>query len=279
MPTQKPRIIALILVIWIAVALVPGSAAYAQEGDDPEALLEGAQIYAENCAVCHGLEGEGRVGATLSKDWPAIQPDLNLRNIIVNGVPGSFMPPWSMANGGPLSDEQVELLVDYVLSWQTGDPLPASAFPTPTARPPIEPIPDVEGDPNRGAVLYGENCALCHGENGEGRVGATLAKDWPAIRPDLSVRNVIATGVPGTYMPPWSQANGGPLADEEVDDLVAYVLTWSTVREGPATAAPAPTSTPVPEATPERGNLGLILSGVVLVLIIIGGVYLVSRNR
>jgi mono/diheme cytochrome c family protein len=279
MPTKRPRIIALILVIWIAAALVPASAAYAQEGDDPAALLEGAQIYAENCAVCHGLEGEGRVGATLSKDWPAIQPDLNLRNIIVNGVPGTFMPPWGTANGGPLSDEQIDLLVDYVLSWQTGDPLPASAFPTPTSRPPIEPIPDVEGDPNKGAVLYGENCALCHGENGEGRVGATLAKDWPAIRPDLSVRNVIATGVPGTYMPPWSQANGGPLADEDVDDLVAYVLTWSTVREEPATAAPAPTSTPVPEAAPERGNLGLILSGVVLVLIIIGGVYLVSRNR
>jgi hypothetical protein len=28
-------------------------------------------------------------------------------------------------------------------------------------------------------------------------------------------------------MPAWSQASGGPLAESEIDDLTAFILTWS----------------------------------------------------
>jgi len=211
-----------ILILILGVSLLWGSVVLAQEEDDEQWQL-GAQIYAENCAVCHGADGEGRVGATLSKDWPSIRPDLATKDTIVKGVVGSPMPAWSQEYGGPLSDEQIEAVVYFILSWQTGGAPQITPQNTATARPEISPVPEVEGDPNQGSVLYDQNCALCHGANGEGRVGATLAKAWPAFRPDLTIKATIERGVEGTYMPAWSQSNGGPLSGAEIDDLVAYL--------------------------------------------------------
>ncbi|MDD5467357.1 MAG: c-type cytochrome [Anaerolineales bacterium] len=210
--------------------------------DDP--LAEGARLFAENCAACHGADGQGRVGATLAKNWPSIRPDAQIGTIIANGIPGSVMPAWSQVNGGPLSEAQIQVLVSYILSWESGGPrqLPPSATLAPL--PDITPLPDAAGDPNNGARLFAENCAICHGPNGEGRIGATLAKAWPSIRPDLRLRTTIAAGIAGSVMPAWSQANGGPLSEAEIDDLVAFVLTREPVEmvgvtPTPIAAAPA----------------------------------------
>jgi hypothetical protein len=67
---------------------------------------------------------------------------------------------------------------------------------------------------------------VCHGANGEERVGSTLAKPWSSVRPDLSLKNAIVKGVPGSPMPAWSQEYGGPLSESEVNDIVAYILSW-----------------------------------------------------
>ncbi len=80
------------------------------QSEDPIQVEFGAALFAENCAVCHGEDGQGRVGATLAKDWPSIRPDLHMRAVIANGVPGSAMPPWSQVNGGPLDDEKIDAL-------------------------------------------------------------------------------------------------------------------------------------------------------------------------
>ena len=147
------------------------------------------------------------------------------------------MPAWSQAKGGPLSDDEIEALTGYILSWQTSGAPQITPGPTATSRPPITPLPEVQGDPNQGALLFDENCTVCHGANGQGRVGATLAKSWAGVRPDLNVRSVIAAGVANTVMPAWSQANGGPLSEAEIDDLTAYVLTLGG-QNGSAQASP-----------------------------------------
>ncbi len=270
----RMRKLTIIFVALLAIVLFVSLPASAQDGPDPDTLALGARLYQENCAVCHGDNGEGRVGATLAKDWPAIDPESDLRNILVNGVPGSFMPPWTKATGGPFDETDLDAVVAYILNWQTGNPVPASAFPSPTARPPIEPVPDVEGDPNAGALLYDENCALCHGENGEGRIGATLAKDWPAIRPDLDVKNTINRGVQGSYMPPFSQENGGPLTEGDINNLVAFVLSW----EGSEVSAP-PAATPVTEPA-GMSTLSLVIIVIVILLaVVLFGVFVLVANR
>jgi cytochrome c oxidase cbb3-type subunit III len=261
----------LLLGVLLAWMQSPGHA------QSPQQLEEGALLYRENCAVCHGPNGEGRVGATLAKDWPSIRPSATIRAIIERGIPGSVMPAWGEQHGGPLSSSQVDSLVAFILSWQTGGAWDESIYPTQTARPPITPAPNVEGDPNHGALLFGENCAVCHGPNGEGRVGATLAKNWSGIRPDLLIKTTVQRGIPGSVMPAWDKAYGGPLEESEINDIVAFVLSisgGSVVQVSPA-VDPAPSPVSVPWL---RGVGGVILFAVLLITIIGGALWLQGRR-
>jgi cytochrome c oxidase cbb3-type subunit 3 len=239
---RRTGLITLLIGIVIIVAAVHFSPAAAQECDDPEVIALGASVYIENCAVCHGEDGQGRIGATLAKDWPSIRPDLRVRETIANGAPGALMPAWSQANGGPLTEEEIDAATCYILSWQTGEPFVPIPLPTQITGPVLTPPPGVTGDPNNGAALYQHNCAVCHGTQGEGRIGATLARDWPSFRPDLRVKSVISSGVEDAAMPAWSQANGGPLTEDEIDDITAYILSWESAQA----IEPSPTPEPSP---------------------------------
>jgi len=271
---SRLRQLGLALLAFLILSLFWQAQAWGQ-GPTEEQLELGARLYVENCVVCHGPNGEGRVGATLAKDWPSVRPDLRLKASIQQGVPGSPMPAWSRQNGGPLTDEEVEGLTLYILSWETGGPPSRPPVPTFTPRPPITPVPGVEGDPDRGAVLYAENCALCHGPDGEGRVGATLAKAWPSIRPDLRLKTIVEEGVAGSPMPAWSQQRGGPLTDEDVNDIVSFITSWE------AQAVPAgPVPTPIPAPSVLSGPLGvLVLVAGLLALALIGVIGALARRE
>lgn len=275
MRASRPiRTLGLALMLVLAALAFRAVATQAQTGDP---LEQGQRLYTENCAVCHGANGEGRVGATLNKNWPAIRPDLTVKTIIQNGVPGSAMLAWSQAKGGPLSDGEIEALMTYILSWQNGGTPQITPSPTATPRPPITPISRVEGDPNRGAVLFDQNCALCHGLEGEGRIGATLAKNWPAIWPDLAIKSASQSGVPGSLMPAWSQANGGPLSETEIDDLVAFILTLSeegrVVQASPTVIAPDRPSNPL-----LRGWGGVLLFATLFIAIVAAALFIQRRS-
>lgn len=261
-------ILALVAIILTVMAVVP---ALAQQDLDQEKLERGALVYRDNCAVCHGEDGQGRVGATLNQNWPSIRPDLTVRNVIVNGVPGSAMPAWSEANGGPLSEAQIDDVTYFILSWSAAGP-PAISLPAPTPVPTIQPLPGVEGNPTRGAELYAENCEMCHGPEGNGRVGATLSRNWPSIRPDLTVRNVIATGIQGSAMPAWSDEYGGPLNSQDIDDITAFVLSLGPLPGGeatPITQQPVQVETAIP----------WFIWVVALVLVVLVGAYFSRRNQ
>jgi mono/diheme cytochrome c family protein len=259
--------------IVIAAAVLPNLSASAQECEDQETLELGAKIYSENCAVCHGIDGQGRVGATLAKDWPSIRPDLRVRDTIVSGGPGLLMPAWSLANGGPFEEDEIDALVCYILSWQTGGPPIIYPTPTPIAQLALTPPPGVSGDVVNGANIYNRNCAVCHGAEGEGRIGANLSKVWPSIRPDLRVRSVIVSGAEDTAMPAWSQANGGPLTNAEIDDTVAYILTFST------SPYPAPEVTEEPESGGVLTGWPVWLAGFILFLLILAAIAYFSRQN
>lgn len=261
--------------VWLGVllAVLIALPASAQQDLDQEKLNLGGRIYTENCAVCHGENGEGRVGATLAKDWPSIRPDLTVETIIVNGVPGSVMPAWSQAKGGPLTDAEIDALVYYILSWQTGGPPEIDLGPSPTARPTIQPPANVQGDPNKGAVLYDQNCAVCHGDNGEGRVGATLAKVWSGIRPDLNLKTNISNGVMGSVMPAWSSEKGGPLSEEQIEDIVSFVMSWG--ESGQVVNVETPTQTPT---AIELGSSWVLWLGLLLILGA-AGLYLAFQKK
>ncbi len=215
-----------------AAMLLAVGVALAQEGD-PE---RGATLFANNCAVCHGLDGRGRIGANLTQDFPAINVDAFLRQTITTGVSGSKMPAWGQANGGPLSDQDIADVAAYVQALAGGSAPPA---PAPTIAPvTIAAPPNVSGNASLGAQVFAQNCAVCHGERGQGRVGAILAKQWPAVDPARYVQRTVENGIPGSVMPAWLDSNGGPLSQADIDNVTAYVLSLEPAVG--ATAAPAP---------------------------------------
>lgn len=229
---------------WLALALAALAVAGVQaqaEGD----VERGSQLYLENCAVCHGADGQGRIGASLD-GFPGIQVDALMSQTIREGIAGSVMPAWGTSFGGPLADQDVADIVGYITEVFDGT---EPVAPLPNYEPPdIPPLPDVTGDPSTGAVVYRLNCTACHGDQGQGRFGKPLAKAWPGIQPEVFVSQVIREGVSGTTMPAWESAQGGPLSDDEVVDVTAYVLSLPPVVTS-ATPPALPVEGPITGAT------------------------------
>jgi len=100
--------------------------------------------------------------------------------------------------------------------------------------------------------LYARDCALCHGDNGDGKTD--LAKDmqltlldWTdpkslSNRSDKELFHGIRTGK--DKMPPEEE---GRAKDSEVWNLIIYLRGFS---KGQPAAAPAPTAAPAPAAAP-----------------------------
>ena len=238
--------------------------ARAQSGDSGR----GGQVYDANCAVCHGADGQGRVGVDLSQDFPAIDLTVFLRQAVAAGVPGTRMPAWSQSNGGPLTDSEIDDVVAFVETLGSGRS-PAAPTATPFQTTPVPTPVGSVGDPGRGQSLYDANCAVCHGDRGQGRMGATLSTVFAAINPQAYARAAVEHGVPGTMMPAWSQAAGGPLTTTDLDDISAYVIGLSGRSTGQSAAS-----------QPAAGPPGLLVGGLLfLALLVIGPALLIAADR
>lgn len=88
------------------------------------------------------------------------------------------------------------------------------------------------GDAVRGAPLYDEFCGFCHGYEGEGYLAdsanALSNQAFLATATDEFIGTAIVEGRPGTPMSPWGISNAGPLDEQDVADIVAYVRQWQT---------------------------------------------------
>jgi quinol---cytochrome-c reductase cytochrome c subunit len=159
-------------------------------------------LYLRDCAVCHGVDGEGstrgpslaNVGAASAQYW------------LSTGRMPLAAPGDQPARGpSPYTDAEIDALVDKVADLGGRD----------------EPIPrvDLEGaDVARGGEIYRLNCAACHQAVGQG--GALANRDAPPL--DRSTPQQIADAVrvgPG-QMPAFGVA---AIPDDQLSDLVAYV--------------------------------------------------------
>jgi cbb3-type cytochrome c oxidase subunit III len=127
----------------------------------------------------------------------------------------------------------------------------------------------------QGAAIFEEYCSPCHGITGQGIEGVAPALntsfffeqrlDEIGYQGSLEsyVRLTVAGGRPvqsasGPWpqnMPTWSQRYGGPLREDQVDAVTAYVMSWGdfVTDEG----APGAEPTPVPGDTPEERGRNL----------------------
>lgn len=216
-------------------------------------LDEAMTLYAENCAVCHGLNGEG-IGSTPPLNNPALasMPYDDLFKTIARGRYGTSMPAWSKDDGGPLSDYQISELVSLVQSgdWQaTGDrvvnlglaPLiPFTTQPDAALLEAVAALPN--GEALKSAILiYADSCVACHGADGLGTALAPALND-SAVRakPAEELTRTITFGSPGTRMSGWS----GQLSPEEIARMVTLIQRWDEIPLGtiPAPNVPIPTT-------------------------------------
>jgi putative heme-binding domain-containing protein len=73
-------------------------------------------------------------------------------------------------------------------------------------------------DIQAGYRLYSSQCALCHGNNGDGIAGVNLPRQqFRRASTDDDIRNTVSTGVAGAGMPPFK------LQPAELSALVAYI--------------------------------------------------------
>jgi cytochrome c55X len=80
----------------VASAMAVGTAmATADSSPSPERRAELIYQVEQDCGSCHGLTMKGGLGPALLPQSLADKPDDLLAEIIVNGVPGTPMPPWT----------------------------------------------------------------------------------------------------------------------------------------------------------------------------------------
>jgi cytochrome c oxidase cbb3-type subunit III len=203
----------------------------------PDQITDFGQLFAANCAGCHGAAGKMGPAPPLSDPiFVAIVPDEELLRVIQRGRPGTPMPAFLQANGGTLTDAQVKALADGVKShWKSETPLepapPSYAIAKDQRSGPNS------GDNARGLEIYQRACAGCHGPNGAGgegshsRVGAINAPAFLALISDQALKRLIITGRPDLGMPTFAEKRGRPadfrpLSSGDIDDLVALLAEW-----------------------------------------------------
>lgn len=98
----------------------------------------------------------------------------------------------------------------------------------------------------RGAAVYAEFCQACHGPRGEA-IGTGPAFAAIQYQADTA-RDVIANGkTSGTANGPTMPPYGKILNQAQIDDVLAYMETWTTGETPPL---PEPNIGPVPEQVP-----------------------------
>jgi putative heme-binding domain-containing protein len=134
--------------MWLVFSL--SSALFAQPNlipADSASVEAGKQIYMGSCSGCHGATGEGSQGPSLLSGRASRLPDRTLLNSIKNGLPGTSMPNF------PMAEDKILQIAAFVRSLT----LPAIAM-------------QVPGDPEQGRrIFFGSGrCSTCHMISGQG---------------------------------------------------------------------------------------------------------------
>jgi mono/diheme cytochrome c family protein len=162
---------------------------------DPQDVPGGSTLFVENCSSCHG------------ERVPGMEDVEAARQVISSGGAHQTMPVWEEI----LTPEQMDALVSYTLEAAQGT------------------------STEIGQQLFVDNCAVCHGEFGEGGpnparpddiIAPISTSEYLTTRDDFTLRTIIAQGQPNFGMSPFGSSFGGPLDDEQIDAIVAYLRSW-----------------------------------------------------
>jgi cytochrome c oxidase cbb3-type subunit III len=183
----------------------------------PTGEIRPAVIYHNYCSVCHGDKGDGKSRAQGSLmppprnfTTPEAAVDLTRERMISavrDGKSGTAMIGWKTQ----LSQREIEAVVDYVR---------VNFMP-----------PSTLGDANRGRMVYAKNCAVCHGDKGDGKSRAQNSlmpppRDFtaPGLTTELTPQRMLASvtyGRPETAMVGFKSQ----LSKEDINAVIDYIRT------------------------------------------------------
>ena len=222
---------------WAAGCDLPGRPRTGDQYVPPQKERAFHVLYRQNCAGCHGADGKlGPAPPLNDKLFLALIPVPELHRVIREGRPGTLMPAFATARGGPLTAAQVTVLADGIKSrWGSVEPAPRGA--PPYQRVPARLESAGAGSKEEGLGVFARACASCHGDQGQGgrygdrTVGAVNDPDFLALLSDQALRRCVITGRPDLGMPGYADPAGRPdgfepLTDQDVTNLVALLASW-----------------------------------------------------
>ena len=241
-------------------------------GQRAQAIEVGAELFEINCSGCHGPQGEGVPGLCPPLNdryffdqrledvkWSGALDDYIVSTVSTGrlnstrpelysggGVPA--MPTWSEAYGGPLREDQIRNIAQFVMNWEPSAPdRTQSTVPSgPSVGTDITVVLP-EGDPVAGeALANSQGCVGCHistntgpawlpteGEPGIGsraqtRLNATLYSGSATSPEGYLLESIVLPNayvvdeyveniMPGSY--------GDILTAQDATDLISYMLT------------------------------------------------------
>jgi cytochrome c oxidase cbb3-type subunit III len=191
----------------------------------PTEIMAFGPLYERNCAGCHGATG--RLGAARPLNDPvylAVAPTERMRQLIATGIPGTAQPAFALSAGGPLTDQQIDVLVQGIKAhWQRPDVL-ADYQPPPYAV--SSGSAGIAANVERGRAVFAATCAQCHGQDGRGgpKGGAVADPSYLALVSDQHLRTTVIAGRSDLGMPDWRlDGAGAPLTPQQISDVVAWL--------------------------------------------------------
>jgi mono/diheme cytochrome c family protein len=214
---------------------LPGRPTEAERWRAPSEISDFAQLYKQNCAGCHGADGQRGAARTLNDSlYLAFVNDAAMKQIISEGQIGTNMPAFSQPSGGTLTDQQIDLLVSGMrATWARPDDFRGQKLPDYSVNQ-LAPVNAAtanvsvsSGDAAQNIVVYQTYCARCHGADGAGgSAGSIVDPNFLTMVSDQGLRTTVVVGRADLGKPDWrSNLPGRPMTAQEINDVVSWLIS------------------------------------------------------
>jgi plastocyanin/mono/diheme cytochrome c family protein len=231
----------MIPVFWITESNAQAMAKLRQHTTD---VSRGAQLFAQYCFQCHGINGQGLIGPKLNGN-PAVNKltDADIIRIISGGIANTadpsqlLMPAWSEQYAGPLTQIEIQYLFALVRSADP-DYLSKNGYPSGPASNGFDQVPLILQNTN--PTAYQTAVAQATAAAGVGQFGQPVdATKSTAVVINIELPPSGATCSPACYAPTNVKVKVGTTITWVNKSTTPHTVT-AMMGENPASETPAP---------------------------------------